>query len=243
MTDTPYRPENEGPLAGPDELGAETEVRRRPGAVRHAREARARPRPGAHPRGRRHQRRALPDHAPARRAVARRPRRARCARWRRSASRTSPSTSTRAPLFVENQVFPEESVTYRKLIDELLATGISAVTFYSSMTAEEGAALIELLGDARRHRHRRRARRSSRRATCAGSRSPRPPRSTDSGDEERNREVRARARESYDAGIGRDARHRVAGQARARARGRAGCSASSSRCSTTCSRTRPPSSA
>jgi HD-GYP domain-containing protein (c-di-GMP phosphodiesterase class II) len=104
-------------------------------------------------------------------------------------------------LFVENQVFPEESVTYRKLIDELLAKGISAVTFFSSMTAEEGAALIDLLGNAEV-------------AGIDGSRAFLESRGVrgitlaettaldGNGDEERNREVRARARESYDAGMG-----------------------------------------
>ena len=31
-------------------------------------------------------------------------------------------------LFVENQVFPEESVTYRKFVEEVLGRGISALT-------------------------------------------------------------------------------------------------------------------
>jgi HD-GYP domain-containing protein (c-di-GMP phosphodiesterase class II) len=104
-------------------------------------------------------------------------------------------------LFVENQVFPEESVTYRKLIDELLAKGISAVTFFSSMTAEEGAVLIDLLGtadvsgiDGARAFLESRGVRGivlAETTTLDGT-----------GDEERNREVRARARESYDAGMG-----------------------------------------
>jgi HD-GYP domain-containing protein (c-di-GMP phosphodiesterase class II) len=104
-------------------------------------------------------------------------------------------------LFVENQVFPEESVTYRKLIDELLAKGISAVTFFSSMTAEEGAVLIDLLGNAEvsgidgarafLESHGVRGIVLAETTTLDGT-----------GDEERNREVRARARESYDAGMG-----------------------------------------
>jgi HD-GYP domain-containing protein (c-di-GMP phosphodiesterase class II) len=104
-------------------------------------------------------------------------------------------------LFVENQVFPEESVTYRKLIEELLAKGISAVTFFSSMTAEEGAALIDLLGNAdvagidgaRAFLESRGVRGITLAETTA---------LDGNGDEDRNREVRARARESYDAGMG-----------------------------------------
>jgi HD-GYP domain-containing protein (c-di-GMP phosphodiesterase class II) len=55
----------------------------------------------------------------------------------------------KATLFVENQVFPEESVTYRRLIEELLARGISALTFQQGFTRDDAAALVNLLGEAR----------------------------------------------------------------------------------------------
>jgi len=53
----------------------------------------------------------------------------------------------KATLFVENQVFPEESVTYRKLISELLDRGISALTFSDGFTREDASALIGLLAE------------------------------------------------------------------------------------------------
>ena len=103
-------------------------------------------------------------------------------------------------LFVENQVFPEESVTYRKLIEELLSRGISAVTFTSAITADEAAALVELLAEnrvtdidaARDYLDARDVRGIVVAETTT---------LETSGDDERNREVRARARENYDAGI------------------------------------------
>ena len=104
-------------------------------------------------------------------------------------------------LFVENQVFPEESVTYRKLIEELLARGISAVSFARGVRADEVASLIDLLGevritaidDARVFLDSRGVTAITVAETTA---------LDESSDEERNREVRARARESYDAGVG-----------------------------------------
>jgi len=50
-------------------------------------------------------------------------------------------------LFVENQVFPEESVTYRKTIQDLLGRGISALTFLEGFAPEEATALVNLLGN------------------------------------------------------------------------------------------------
>lgn len=50
-------------------------------------------------------------------------------------------------IFVEDQVFPEESVTYKKLVEELLRAGISALTFKENAGAAEAAALTEVLGD------------------------------------------------------------------------------------------------
>ena len=195
-------------------------VRRGRGAVRHAREARARPRPRAHARGRAHERVALPDVAPA-----------------RSLSRSPTSSASlralaefgfdevtiniyKGTLFVENQVFPEESVTYRKLVEELLARGISAVTFTSMTTADETAVLVELIAEHGDHRHRGGARvpRGARRhvdhrrrdddARGHGQRGAQP-----RGARPGARELRRRRR--------RDARRRDAGQARPGVRGRA----------------------
>jgi HD-GYP domain-containing protein (c-di-GMP phosphodiesterase class II) len=50
-------------------------------------------------------------------------------------------------LFVENQVFPEESVTYRKTVEDLLGRGISALTFLDGFAPEEATVLVNLLGD------------------------------------------------------------------------------------------------
>ncbi len=49
-------------------------------------------------------------------------------------------------LFVEDHVLPEESATYAKLIDELLARGISAVTFSEDFGTSDGDGLIALMG-------------------------------------------------------------------------------------------------
>ncbi|MEL7668084.1 MAG: HD-GYP domain-containing protein [Actinomycetota bacterium] len=54
----------------------------------------------------------------------------------------------KATLFIENQVLPEESVTYRKLIEDLLARGVSAVTFSLGFTQQDAAALTALLNNA-----------------------------------------------------------------------------------------------
>ena len=51
----------------------------------------------------------------------------------------------KATLFIENQVLPEESVTYRKLVVDLLARGISAMTFVYGFTLEEAGAVVDLL--------------------------------------------------------------------------------------------------
>ena len=198
MTDTPYRPENEGPLAGPGELGAELKFVAvqapfaTPEKLERARElvrtlavadTNAALYPITHPLVAQ----SLSELVDAVRALA------------TFGFEDVTVNIYKGTLFVENQVFPEESVTYRKLIDELLAKGISAVTFFSSMTAEEGAALIDLLGDAAvtgidgarsfLEAHDVRGITLAETTTLDGT-----------GDEERNREVRARARETYDTG-------------------------------------------
>jgi HD-GYP domain-containing protein (c-di-GMP phosphodiesterase class II) len=103
-------------------------------------------------------------------------------------------------VFVENQVFSEESATYTRLVEELLSRGISAVTFSSAMTDREAASFIELLGEqlvteidaARDYLDAKQVRGIVVAETTT---------LEDTGAEERSREVRARARESYDAGL------------------------------------------
>ncbi len=51
-------------------------------------------------------------------------------------------------LFIENHVLPEESVTYRKLIEDLLARGISAITLTLQFSTDDARALVQLIGDA-----------------------------------------------------------------------------------------------
>lgn len=106
----------------------------------------------------------------------------------------------KATLFLENQVFPEESVTYRKLIEELLSRGISAVCLSQGVTAAEGAALIDLLGEVRiTEIDAARAFLDARGVTHLEVSETTT--FDDTSDEERNKEVRARARESYDSGL------------------------------------------
>lgn len=204
MTDAPYRPENEGPLAGPEEIAAEAA---KPGPVMIAVQA-----PFATPeklsRARELVRTLAVAHTNAALYPTTHPLVA------QSLDDLSAAVSAlgalgfesvtvniyKGTLFVENQVFPEESVTYRKLIEEFLARGISAATFSQGITPAEGAALVELLAetrvvdidaarvflDQRGVSHLEVAETST---------------LDESADEERNREVRARARESYDAGV------------------------------------------
>lgn len=51
----------------------------------------------------------------------------------------------KATLFVENQVLPEESVTYRKLITDLLARGVSALTLGLGFSTQDALAVAALL--------------------------------------------------------------------------------------------------
>ncbi len=105
-------------------------------------------------------------------------------------------------LFLENQVFTEESVTYRKLVEVLLSRGISALTLKSGLTSDEASALIALLGN-------------DEIGTIDGSRTFLAERGAghvevaetttleDSDkDELRGREAKAAAKKSYDKGVG-----------------------------------------
>ncbi len=51
----------------------------------------------------------------------------------------------KATLFIENQVLPEESVTYRKLITDLLSRGVSALTMTFGFTTTDASAIASLL--------------------------------------------------------------------------------------------------
>ena len=200
MTDTPYRPENEGPLAEPAELDVELKFVAvqapfaTPEKFESARElvrtlavadTNAALYPITHPLVAQ----SLVELVGAVRALA------------TFGFEDVTVNIYKGTLFVENQVFPEESVTYRKLIDELLAKGVSAVTFFSSVTAEESAALISLLGDPDV---------VGIEGACAflealdvrGILLAETTTLDGSGDEEHSREVRARARDSYDTGMG-----------------------------------------
>ena len=53
----------------------------------------------------------------------------------------------KATLFIENQVLPEESVTYRGLIEDLLARGISAITLSIGFTKSDAATISNMLND------------------------------------------------------------------------------------------------
>ncbi len=217
------------------------EVRRRPGAVRHAREARARARPRAHAGRRRHQRRALPDHAPARGAVARRP--GRCGARARDLRLRG-----RHRQHLQGHALRREPG---------LPRGERHLPQAHRGAARQGhlGGHVLLLDDrrggrrahrpARRHRgrrHRRRPRvpRGPRRPRHLARRDHRARRHGRRGAQPRG--ARAGARELRRR-HGRDARHRVAGQAGPRHRGRPAPAVSSSRCSTTCCRIPPPSSA
>ncbi len=102
-------------------------------------------------------------------------------------------------LFVENQVFPEESVTYRKLIEELLDRGVSAATFSSAVTSADVAALVDLLLDttisdvdsATAYLTQRGITAITLAETTA----------LEEANESRSREIKAAAREDYDAGV------------------------------------------
>lgn len=106
----------------------------------------------------------------------------------------------KSTLFVENQVFPEESVTYRRMVEEFLGRGISAMTFLDSFSDTDAAALAEILSDtsigdidaARLAFERRNATGVTIAETTA---------LEDAEREEKGRENKVRARRSYDQGV------------------------------------------
>lgn len=113
-------------------------------------------------------------------------------------------------LFVENQVFPEESVVHRRMVEDLLARGISALTFFDSFTTTDAAALSEIMGDsaitdidaARLVLERKNARGIDVAETTA----------LEDAGREAGRENKVRARQTYDAGVA--AMHDVETQAK-----------------------------
>jgi hypothetical protein len=146
VTDMPYRPENEGPLATPAELASETtgfvaveapfatpeKLERardlvRTLAVAHTNAALY---PTSHP----SVAQALADFVTAVRALV-------------SLGFDEVTVNIyKGTVFVENQIFSEESVTYAKLVEELLDRGISAINVNSMASASEAAVLVELIG-------------------------------------------------------------------------------------------------
>jgi HD-GYP domain-containing protein (c-di-GMP phosphodiesterase class II) len=199
VTDSPYRPENDEPLAGPNEIAAEARFVAvqapfaTPEKLECARDlvrtlavadTNAALYPTTHPLVAQ----SLSDLVDAVRTLA------------QYGFDEVTLNIYKKTVFVENQVFSEESATYSRLVEEFLARGISAVTFSATITAEDSAALVELLAEqrvtdidaARDYLDVRQVRGIVVAETTT---------MEDSGAEERGREVRARARESYDAGV------------------------------------------
>jgi len=103
-------------------------------------------------------------------------------------------------LFVENQVFPEESVTYRRMIEDLLGTGISALTFLESFAVADAAALTEIISDTS-VADIEAARTILERRNSAGVDVAETTALENAGREEEGRENKAAARRSRDTGI------------------------------------------
>lgn len=102
-------------------------------------------------------------------------------------------------LFIENHVLPEESVTYRKLIEDLLARGISAITMNESFGVHDASTLATLLNSTEIR---------DIDASCAfleeqGARGIAVSETTDldAAQEAEARENKARGKESYDSGV------------------------------------------
>jgi HD-GYP domain-containing protein (c-di-GMP phosphodiesterase class II) len=204
VTDAPYRPENDGPLAGPAEVAAEA-VAPGPGMV-------AVQAPFATPeklgRAREMVRTLAVAHTNAALYPTTHPLVASSLEDLSVAMgdlvafgfETVTLNVYKNTLFVENQVFPEESITYRKFIDELLSRGISAVTFSRGMTPEDGGVLVELLSDGRiSDIDDARAFLDARSITCVSVAETTT--LDEATNEARNKEVRAKARENYDQGV------------------------------------------
>lgn len=204
MTDAPYRPEDEGPLATPEELAAEHAADTpsfiavqapfaTPERLARARElvrtlAVAHTNAALYPTTHPLVAESLSGLAASVKALS------------EFGFDTVTINVYRSTLFVENQVFPEESVTYRKLIEELLDRGISAVGFGAGVRAEDAAVLVELLSDTRvSDVEAARAFLDARGVTHVSVAETSV--LDDSSAEARSKEVRERARDSYDSGL------------------------------------------
>lgn len=204
MTDAPYRPENEGPLAGPDEIAAEARVDAPPMVAVSAPFATAAKLAAARELVRTiavaHTNAALypTTHPLVEGSVAELLDSLRSLEGHGFGEVTV--NVYKNTLFVENQVFPEESVTYRRLIEGLLARGVSAITISATLSTAEAGALLEMLGETRITDID--AARDFLAFRGVSSISIAETTTLDGvADEEKTRQVRAHARESYDAGV------------------------------------------
>jgi HD-GYP domain-containing protein (c-di-GMP phosphodiesterase class II) len=102
-------------------------------------------------------------------------------------------------LFVEDHVLPEESVTYRKLVEELLARGISALTLDLAFGEKDARAFVELL--AASDVSSIAAAQQFLETRDAGAVSVSETSALDEAAEEATPEKKAEARSAYDAGI------------------------------------------
>lgn len=103
-------------------------------------------------------------------------------------------------LFVENHVMPEESLTYRKLIEDMLGRGISAVTMSEEFSAKDASALVEVLSaDDVKDIHTAQAFLDSKGAL--GVLVAETTTLEENAEEERTAENKAAAKKAYDAGI------------------------------------------
>jgi putative nucleotidyltransferase with HDIG domain len=104
-------------------------------------------------------------------------------------------------IFVEDQVFPEESVTYRKLVEELLGSGISALKMLAGFAPADAVALVDLLGaeDIRDIEAAKRylAERGAGKVDVAETTTL-----EETTKEQVGKEIKAQAKRSYDGGVG-----------------------------------------
>ncbi|HET6498450.1 MAG TPA: HD-GYP domain-containing protein [Coriobacteriia bacterium] len=103
-------------------------------------------------------------------------------------------------VFVENQVFPEESATYRRMVEELLGHGISALTFLDSFSSHDATAFAEVMADSSIGDIDA-ARLALDRRNAAGLDIAETTALEDAGTEKASRENKVRARETYDTGV------------------------------------------
>lgn len=103
-------------------------------------------------------------------------------------------------LFIENHVLPEESITYRKLVEDMLARGISAVTMTEEFASTDAIALVDVLSDPAVTD----IEAAQRELAAKGSLAVLVAETTtldDTAEEERTAENKARARKAYESGL------------------------------------------